>query len=128
MSSNSLRLRLKLQLESVNATILAIITSLGGLVVGLGFMTSTQEGILVGATTSGIAVAGLFANAIHSGAIEPSALVASVMAFVGQALSLLVSFLFITEATAQHVVVIVTAVVLAGAQIAHALLSKKVLA
>jgi hypothetical protein len=120
--------KLKVQTSSENATILAVVTAVAGLIVGLGIITSQQEGILVAVTTSGIAAAGLLANAIHTGQIEPSAIIASIVAVVVQALSLAVSFLWITEAQAQHVVVVVTAVVLAVAQIAHALLSKQVTA
>jgi hypothetical protein len=119
-------LKLKIEASSRSATILAVVTSLGGLVVGLAIVTPSQEGILIAVTTSGIGLAGLLANAIHNGMIEPSAIVASVGAVVGQAVSLAVSFLWITEVTAQHVVVIVTAVVLAVAQVAHALISRQV--
>ena len=122
---STVRAKLKLQASSANATILAVVTAVGGLIVGLGVVSSQQEGVLVAVTTSGIAAAGLLANAIHTGKIEPSAIVASVVSVVTQAVALAVSFLWITEATAQHVVVIVTAVVLAAAQIAHALLSKQ---
>lgn len=122
---STVRAKLELQASSANATILAVVTAVGGLIVGLGVVSSQQEGVLVAVTTSGIAAAGLLANAIHTGKIEPSAIVASVVSVVTQAVALAVSFLWITEATAQHVVVIVTAVVLAAAQIAHALLSKQ---
>jgi hypothetical protein len=117
----------KVQASSGTATILAVVTALTGLVVGLGFINSTQQGILIAVTTSGIAAAGLLANAIHTGQIEPSAIAASVAAVLAQALSLAVSFLWISEAQAQHVVVIVTAVVLAVGQVAHALLSRQVM-
>lgn len=123
--STPVAVKLKLQASSRSATILAVVTALAGLIVGLGIITSQQEGILVAVTTSGIAAAGLLANAIHTGQIEPSAIVAAVVAVVTQAVALAVSFLWISEATAQHVVVIVTAVVLAVAQVAHALLSKQ---
>ena len=122
---STVRAKLELQASSLNATILAVVTAVGGLIVGLGVISSSQEGVLVAVTTSGIAAAGLLANAIHTGKIEPSAIVTSVVSVVTQAVALAVSFLWITEATAQHVVVIVTAVVLAAAQIAHALLSKQ---
>jgi hypothetical protein len=126
--STVVSLKLKVQASSLNATILAVVTALAGLIVGLGVITSQQEGILVATTTSGIAAAGLLANAIHTGQIEPSAVVASIVAVVVQALSLAVSFLWISEAQAQRIVVIVTAIVLAVAQIAHALLSREVTA
>jgi hypothetical protein len=122
---STVRAKLELQASSLNATVLAVVTAVGGLIVGLGVITSSQEGVLVAVTTSGIAAAGLLANAIHTCKIEPSAIVVSVVSVVTQAGALAVSFLWITEATAQHVVVIVTAVVLAAAQIAHALLSKQ---
>ena len=125
MSPSNVGLQLKLQASSFNATLLAVVTALGGLVVGLGLISSSQEGLLVATTTSGIAAAGLLANAIHTGAIEPSAIVVSVMAVVTQGVALLVSFLFISEAEAAHIVVIVTAVVIAVAQIAHSLISKQ---
>jgi hypothetical protein len=128
VSPATITVKLKVQASSVNATILAVVTAIGGLIVGLGVISSTQEGILVATTTSGIAAAGLIANAIHTGAIEPSAIVTSVVAVVTQAVALAVSFLWITEAQAQRVVVIVTAVVIAAAQLAHALLSKQVTA
>lgn len=119
-------LALKVQASSLNATILAVVTAVGGLVVGLGFVTSTQEGILIATTTAAIAAAGMIANAIHTGLIEPSAITAAVLAVVVQALSLAVSFLWISSETAANVVVVVTAVVLAVAQVAHALLSRQV--
>jgi hypothetical protein len=121
-----MKLAVKVENSSMTATILAVVTALGGLIVGLGLITSSQEGLLVATTTSGIAAAGLLANAIHTGAIEPSAIVTSVVAVVAQVVALLVSFLLISEAEAAHIVVIVTAGVLAVAQVAHALISKQV--
>jgi hypothetical protein len=123
---STVSLRLKVQASSLNATILAVVTSIGGLIMGLGVITSAQDGLLVATTIAGIAAVGLIANAIHTGNIEPSALTTAIIAVVAQVVALAVSFLWITEATAQHVVVIVTAIVIAVAQIAHALLSRQV--
>jgi hypothetical protein len=122
---SSVALKLKLESMSATATAFAVVTALVGLVVGLGIINSTQEGLLVALTTSGLGVVGLIANSIHSGLIEPSALVAAVMSVVVQAVALAVSFLWISQTTAAHVVVIVSAVVLAVAQVAHALLSRQ---
>jgi hypothetical protein len=118
--------KLRVQASSLNATILAVVTALGGLIVGLGLVTSNQEGIIIATTTAAIGAAGLVANAIHTGSIEPSAIVTSVGAVVAQAVALLVSFAWISDATAGTVAAVTTAVVLALAQIAHALLSKQV--
>lgn len=128
MSADLALLRVKAQSSSLNATVLAVVTALGGLVVGLGFISPSQDGLLVATTVSGLGAVGLIANVIHTGSIEPSAITAAVIAVVGQALSLAVSFAWISSATDRHVVVILTAVVLAAAQIAHALLSRTVTA
>jgi uncharacterized membrane protein YeaQ/YmgE (transglycosylase-associated protein family) len=126
MSSPALTLRLKVQASSLNATILAVVTALAGMVVGLGLINSAQEGLIIAATTGGIGVAGLIANAIHTGSIEPSALTTAVLAVVGQAVALVVSFALISNETAGTVISIVAAVVGAAAVIAHALISKQV--
>jgi hypothetical protein len=126
MTQTDYGLRLKLEASSKTATILAVVTALVGLIVGLGIITSAQQGLLIATTTSGLAVASLIANAIHTGQIEPSAIQVAILTLAGQVLALLVSFLVIKETTAQHVTVIVTAVVFAAVQIAHALLSRKV--
>jgi hypothetical protein len=119
-------LRLTVQKSSTTATILAIVTAVAGMIVGLGIISPTQEGILVAVTTGSIGVAGLVANAIHTGSIEPSALTTAVLAVVGQAVSLVVSFALIDNTTAGTVISITSAVVFAAATIAHALLSKQV--
>jgi hypothetical protein len=118
--------KVKLESSSISATVLVVVTALGGLIVGLGVITSTQEGILIAATTAGIAAAGVIANAIHSGQISPSAIEVSVLSVVAQAVALAVSFLWITNGVAAQVTVIVTAGVIAVANIAHALLSRQV--
>lgn len=128
MSSAAVALRLRLQASSLNATILAVVTAVGGMIVGLGVISSTQEGIIVAATTSGIAAAGVIANAIHTGSIEPSAITTSILAVAGQAVSLIVSFALISNAEAGTIISIITAVVGAAAVIAHALLSRQVTA
>jgi hypothetical protein len=124
MSPTNLAVKLKVQASSLNATILAVVTAVGGLVVGLGVISPDQQGIIIAVTTGSIGISGLIANAIHTGAIEPSAITAAVVAVAVQAVALLVSFAVIANVTAGTVIAIVTAVVLAGAQIAHALLSK----
>jgi hypothetical protein len=126
MSPSALTLRLKAQASSLNATVLAVVTAVAGMVVGLGLINSAQEGLIIATTTGGIGIAGLVANAIHTGSIEPSALTATVLAVVGQAVSLVVSFALISSETAGTVISIVTAVVAAAAVIAHALISKQV--
>jgi hypothetical protein len=119
-------LRLKIQAKSSTATILAIVAAVAALGVGLGIFGTNIEGIIIAATSDGVIVAGLIANAIHTDSIEPSGLLTAVLAFVGQVVALLVSFSLITNAEASHVVAIAAAVVLAGVTIAHALLSKQV--
>lgn len=126
MSPAATALRLKVQASSVNATILAVVTAVAGLIVGIGVISPDQQGIIIAATTASIGAAGLIANVIHTGSIEPSAIVAAVVAAVLQVVSLLVSFAWISNATAGTVISITTAVVLFLAQIAHALLSKQV--
>jgi hypothetical protein len=126
MSPSTLTLRLKVQASSLNATILAVVTALAGMVVGLGLINSAQEGLIIATTTGGIGVAGLIANAIHTGSIEPSALTTAILAVVVQAVSLIVSFALISNETAGTVISIITAVVGAAAVIAHALISKQV--
>ncbi|HEY4452371.1 MAG TPA: hypothetical protein VGN13_12350 [Solirubrobacteraceae bacterium] len=121
----SASLRLKLQASSLNATILAIVTALAGMVAGLGVIDSAQQGLIVAATTGGIAAAGLIANAIHSGKIEPSAIVTSIIVVAGQVVSLVVSFALIDNQEAGTIISIVTAVVGAAAVIAHALVSRQ---
>jgi hypothetical protein len=123
---SNVALKLKIQASSANATILAVITALAGMVVGLGIITSAQEGLITAATTGGIAAAGLIANAIHTGSIEPSSLVVTVIAAVSQVVALVVSFALISNVEAGTIISIVTAVVGAAAVIAHALLSKQV--
>src|ERR1700735_2026113 len=93
-------IKLKVQASSLNATILAVVTALAGMVVGLGLINSAQEGLIIATTTGGIGAAGLIANAIHTGSIEPSALTTAVLAVVGQAVSLIVSFALISNETA----------------------------
>ena len=117
---------LKATAESANATIVAVVTAIAGLIVGLGVINPGQQGIIISTTTAGLAAAGLVANAIHNGTIEPSALATSVLAVVGQAVSLVVSFAWISNTQAGTVISISTAVVFAAAQVAHALLSRKV--
>lgn len=119
-------LKLKVEASSANATILAIITALGGLAVSLGVIGVNQQGIVSAATVAGLAVAGVIANAIHTGSIEPSAIVTAVLAFVGQVVALVVSFAWISNTEAGTIIAIVTAVVGAAATIAHALLSRQV--
>ncbi len=112
--------------SSIGATILAIVTSLGGLAVGIGVIGANQQGFIIAATSSGMVVAGLIANAVHTGKIEPSPLIMTIGTFVAQVVALLVSFAWIGEGTAARVIAITTAVVLAAVQIAHAYLSKQV--
>ena len=88
-------------------------------------ISSTQEGVIVAVTTSAIAAAGVVAHAIHTGNIEPSAISSSVLALGTQVVALLVAFVVIGSGTAATVTAIVSAVVLAAAQIAHALLSRQ---
>ena len=121
-------LKLKVQASSLNATILTVVTALVGMGVGLGLINSAQEGLTIAATTSGIGVAGLFANAIHTGQIEPSAITTAVLALVGQIASLILSFAIINNTEYGEIISITTAVVGAGAIIAHALISKQVTA
>lgn len=116
---------LKAQRASATATILAAVTVIAGLVVGLGVISPDQQGIIVAITTATIAVAGLISHAIHTGSIEPSALVVGVSAVIAQAVALLVSFAWISEVTAGTVIAVSSAVVIAAAQIAHALLSRQ---
>lgn len=118
--------KLKVQASSLNATILAVVTALTGMVVGLGVINSAQEGMIIAVTTGGIGVSGLIANAIHTGSIEPSAVTTAVLAVVGQVVSLVVSFAWISNVTAGTVISITTAVVGAAAVIAHSLLSRQV--
>jgi hypothetical protein len=120
-----LTLKLKLQASSLNATILAVVTALAGMVVGLGLINSTQEGLIVAATTGGIGVAGLIGNAIHTGQINPSAITTAVLVVVGQVVSLVVSFAVISNEEAGTIISIITAVVGAAAIIAHAILSRQ---
>ncbi len=108
------------------ATILAVVTSIAGMFVGLGLIGPHVEGIIIACTTDGIVVVGLITNAIHSDRIEPSAFITSVIALVTQILMLIVAFGFISNATASHVFAIASAVVIAVAQVAHALLSRAV--
>jgi FtsH-binding integral membrane protein len=126
MTTSTLALKLKVQASSLNATILAVVTALAGMVVGLGLINSAQEGLIIATTTGGIGVVGLLANTIHTGNIEPSALTTAVLAVVGQAVSLIVSFALISNETAGTVISVITAVVGAAAITAHALLSKQV--
>ena len=126
MSPSILAQKLHTQTSSLNATILAVVTALGGLVVGLGVISTGQDGILIAATTSGIAAAGVIANALHTGSINPSAIEVSILAAIGQVVSLVVSFALISNATAGTVISISTAVVGAAVIIAHSLLSKQV--
>jgi len=125
-ADTKLALKLKVQASSLNATILTVVTALTGMIVGLGLISSVQEGLIIATTTSGIAVATLIANAVHTGSIEPSALTTGILAGVGQAVSLVVSFALISNTTAGTVVSLTTAVVGAAVVIAHALLSKAV--
>jgi uncharacterized membrane protein YeaQ/YmgE (transglycosylase-associated protein family) len=126
MSPSTLTLRLKVQASSLNATILAVVTALAGMIVGLGLINSAQQGLIIATTTGALAAAGVLANALHTGSIEPSALTTTILAVVGQAVALVVSFALISNETAGTVISIITAVVGAVAVIAHALLSKQV--
>jgi uncharacterized membrane protein YeaQ/YmgE (transglycosylase-associated protein family) len=128
MTPSTLAMRLKVQASSLNATILAVLTALAGMVVGLGLINSAQQGLIIALTTGSIGVTGLLANAIHTGSIEPSALTTTVLGVVGQAVSLIVSFALISNETAGTIISIATAVVGAAAIMAHALLSKQVTA
>lgn len=126
MSPSNVALCLKVQASSLNATILAVVTALAGLIVGVGIISPDQQGIIIAATTSGLAAAGVIANAVHTGSIEPSAIETSILAAVGQVVSLIVSFALISNETAGTVISVSTAVVGAAVVIAHALLSKQV--
>jgi hypothetical protein len=117
--------RLPVQKSSLTATVLAVITAVAGLVVGLGVINVGQEGIVVAATTAALGAAAVVANAIHTGTIEPSAIVAAVGAVAVQVVALLVSFAWISNEAAGTVIAITTAVVLAIAQVAHAVLSRR---
>ncbi len=116
----------KVEASSAKATILAVVTALVGLGVGLGLFGPHVEGIIIACTTDGIVVVGLITHAIHSGKIEPSAFTTAVLALVGQVVVLFVAFGVITNATASHVLAIAAAVVFAAAQVVHALLSRQV--
>ena len=124
-ASKSLLARVQLEAKSASATILAVVTTVGGLIAGFGIISNTQEGVIVAVTTSAIAAAGVIAHSIHTGAIEPSAISSSVIALATQVVALLVAFVVIGSGTAATVIAVVSAVVLAAAQIAHALLSKQ---
>ena len=110
--------------ESVNGTIVGVVTAIGGMIVGLGIISSSQEGTIVAITTAGIAAAGVLANAIHTGSINPSAIQASVLSVVGQVVVLIVSFGVISDTAAGVVISSISAGVLAVAQIAHALTAR----
>jgi hypothetical protein len=126
MSQVNMAVKLQVQKASANATILAIITAVGGLAVSLGLIGVNQQGIISAATVAALSAAAVIANAIHTGNIEPSAITTAVIAVVGQAVSLLVSFALIDNTEAGTVIAIATAAIGAAAMIAHALLSKKV--
>lgn len=112
--------------SSIATTVLAIVAAVAGLGVGLGIFGANVEGIIIAATADGVVVVGLVVKAVHTGTIEPSGTLTAVLAFVGQAVALLVAFGLITDATASHVVAIVSAVVIAGLAVAHALLDRTV--
>lgn len=116
----------KAEVLSTKATILTIVATLAALGVGLGLFGPHIEGTIIACTTSGIVVVGLISNAIHTGKIEPSAFVAAIVGLGAQVLILIVAFGLISNATASHVLAIVSAVVIAAAQIAHALVSRQV--
>lgn len=117
--------QLALQRASATATILAVVTALAGMVAGLGIIDSAQQGLIIAATTSGIAAAGLIANAIHTGQINPSGLTTAILATAGQVVALVVSFAVINNTEAGSIISIITAVVGAAAVIAQALLSRQ---
>jgi hypothetical protein len=110
---------------SVGAVVLTLATVLGSCAVSLGVLNTQQAGIVSAATTSAVAIAALIAHAIHSGRIEPSALGAAIGGFGAQVAVLAASFgAFGTRAGT--IVSILSGVAIAAAQIAHALVSRKV--
>jgi len=113
--------------QSLSATILAVVTTLGGLIVGLGVISSEQDGIIIAVTTASLGAVGAITAAIHSHQINPSALQASILAVVTQGIVLAVSFALISNATAGLVLSVTSAVLLAAVQIAHAIFSRQVL-
>lgn len=113
--------------SSSTATILTVVGALAALGASLGIFGANVEGALIAATSSGVVVVGLLANAFHTGRIEPSALQMGVLAFVGQAALLALDFGLVANATASHIVAITGFVTAAAVQIANALLSRQVL-
>ncbi|HEY1690047.1 MAG TPA: hypothetical protein VGF95_14425 [Solirubrobacteraceae bacterium] len=120
------RTAVQAEASSKTAMILAVVTALAGLAVGLGIFGPHIEGVIIACTTDGIVVVGLIANSIHTGQIEPSAIATAVLALIGQVVALIVAFALISDATASHVLAIAASVVLAGVQIAHALWSRNI--
>lgn len=128
LSKAEQRLAAVLQAESSSKTaaILAAVSQIVALVVGFGIINSAQEGAIIALTTAGVNLGGLIAHSIHTGKINPTATETYALAFVGQLVSLLVSFALVGPSTAATVIAITTAVLAAGVQIAHAVQSTKV--
>jgi len=113
------------QSESVAGTILAVVTTIAGLIVGLGIISSIQEGLIVSITTGAIAAAAVIANAIHTNSINPTAIETAVLAVAAQVVALLVSFGIVESTATGSIIAVVSAVVIAAATIAHALIAKQ---
>ncbi|MDE2103136.1 MAG: hypothetical protein KGL39_38175 [Patescibacteria group bacterium] len=121
------KIKLKAEQTSINGTILTLATTIGSLAVGLAWITNAQEGVLIATTTPAIVVAGVIANILHTGQIEPSAASTAILAFFGQLAADVVAFVPSWSSTIQLVIPVVAAVVLCFLQLAHAFLSRKVI-